>query len=268
MDYQKIYNSIMDRAKSRCLSEYNERHHIVPCFMYKEGARAGRYGYIEGNYDDPSNIVRLTPREHILAHKILVKIVPRKMVYSAVSALVYLCRLKGTSNCDTSIINTRKIEASIAQGRRALSTQYRGTVIVKNANTGEMIGRVSKTHPKYLSGEYVFYQKGTIKSEEYRKKRSRPGKTNANFNGVEDVVYIKSHLECALDLGFNPSKDVWIAYCVKNKKPLIKCAKSRFNGKGWLMLYEETEKSTGMKYDPYFTRRNPKIVKKVEHKWL
>ena len=57
--YKGWYDQIMDRAKDRVIDGYSERHHIVPRTL--------------GGSNDKSNIVRLTYREHFLAHWCLVK---------------------------------------------------------------------------------------------------------------------------------------------------------------------------------------------------
>jgi hypothetical protein len=62
MDYKKHYNILIERAKNRILNGYSEKHHIIPRCM--------------GGIDDPSNLVRLTPEEHFVAHQLLVKIYP------------------------------------------------------------------------------------------------------------------------------------------------------------------------------------------------
>ena len=63
MQYQKSYQSIIDRSISRPVCDgYTERHHIVPRCM--------------GGGDDPANISVLTGREHYIAHKLLKKIHP------------------------------------------------------------------------------------------------------------------------------------------------------------------------------------------------
>jgi len=62
MNYQKIYDSLIDKARHRCLESYTEKHHIVPRCM--------------GGSDDADNLVSLTPEEHYLAHQLLVKIYP------------------------------------------------------------------------------------------------------------------------------------------------------------------------------------------------
>lgn len=62
MNYQKIYDSIINRAKNRKLDEYCENHHIIPKSI--------------GGSDNKENIVRLKYREHFLVHKLLVEIYP------------------------------------------------------------------------------------------------------------------------------------------------------------------------------------------------
>jgi hypothetical protein len=76
MDYKKIYDCLITRAKSRNLVEYTEKHHILPRSL--------------GGSDNKNNIVKLTPEEHYLAHQLLVRITnndPRM-----VKAAVMMCR--------------------------------------------------------------------------------------------------------------------------------------------------------------------------------
>ena len=72
MNYQKIYQQLINRAKSRSLECYTETHHIIPRCL--------------GGTDDISNLVDLTPEEHYVAHQLLVKIHNgnEKMLYAAV----------------------------------------------------------------------------------------------------------------------------------------------------------------------------------------
>jgi len=57
--YRAWYDHLMARAFGRELDGYSERHHIIPRSL--------------GGNDDPPNIVRLTYREHFLAHWLLTK---------------------------------------------------------------------------------------------------------------------------------------------------------------------------------------------------
>jgi endogenous inhibitor of DNA gyrase (YacG/DUF329 family) len=63
MNYEKIYESIITRAKHRVLECYTEKHHILPRCM-------------DGG-DEIENIAILTPEEHYVAHQLLVKIHPK-----------------------------------------------------------------------------------------------------------------------------------------------------------------------------------------------
>jgi len=70
MNYKKIYDNIIDRAKSRELEGYTEKHHIIPRCM--------------GGSDDIENLAKLTPEEHYVCHQLLVKMYPdnNKLVYA------------------------------------------------------------------------------------------------------------------------------------------------------------------------------------------
>ena len=62
MNYTKIYNALIERARNRDIDGYSERHHIVPRCL--------------GGTEDKSNIVALTPEEHYVCHQLLVKMYP------------------------------------------------------------------------------------------------------------------------------------------------------------------------------------------------
>lgn len=62
MNYQKIYEQLIERAKNRILIGYKERHHIQPRCI--------------GGTDSKENLVDLTAREHFLAHWLLVEMYP------------------------------------------------------------------------------------------------------------------------------------------------------------------------------------------------
>jgi hypothetical protein len=62
MNYQRIYNNIVERGKIRIVEGYTESHHIIPKCI--------------GGTDDSSNLVNLTAEEHYVCHQLLVKIYP------------------------------------------------------------------------------------------------------------------------------------------------------------------------------------------------
>lgn len=64
MNYQRIYNQLIERSRTRIPPEgYIEHHHIVPRCM--------------NGSNDKENIAILTPEEHFIAHVLLVKMYPK-----------------------------------------------------------------------------------------------------------------------------------------------------------------------------------------------
>lgn len=62
MNHWRIYDALMVRAQGRVTECYTEKHHIVPRCM--------------GGRNAKDNIVRLTGKEHVMAHKLLVRMYP------------------------------------------------------------------------------------------------------------------------------------------------------------------------------------------------
>lgn len=73
MNYQKIYDDLIERARNRITEGYVERHHIIPRCM--------------GGDDSKTNIVKLYPEEHYLVHLILCKLNEgnSKLLYAAMN---------------------------------------------------------------------------------------------------------------------------------------------------------------------------------------
>jgi hypothetical protein len=73
MNYQKIYNNLINRATCRISEGYVEKHHIVPRCL--------------GGIDAKENIVNLYPEEHYLAHLLLCKLNKgnSKLLYAAMN---------------------------------------------------------------------------------------------------------------------------------------------------------------------------------------
>jgi hypothetical protein len=72
MNYNKIYSDLMNKRKEFPINELCHKHHIIPTCL--------------GGSNDKDNIVKLSYREHYIAHKLLVKIYTgkdkKKMVYA------------------------------------------------------------------------------------------------------------------------------------------------------------------------------------------
>jgi len=114
MNYQRIYDQIIDRAKKENRTKekggaYYERHHIIPKCMGGEGEIA--------QWRTHPNIVLLTAREHFLAHLLLVEIYPKeyKLKHAAWQMVFRHSKTQSRSyKVSTRVYERLKIEKSIA----------------------------------------------------------------------------------------------------------------------------------------------------------
>lgn len=113
MDYLKHYNSLISKGKNRNLSQgiYTENHHIVP--------------KSEGGSDELTNIVRLTAREHFLAHWLLYRMDPDNT--KRAHSFWRMCRGRGKvlpANWIT--VSSRVYEEARLAHSKAISKQLKG----------------------------------------------------------------------------------------------------------------------------------------------
>lgn len=78
MNYQRHYDNLIIRARSRVLDGYVERHHVLPVCL--------------GGSNKSENLVILTPEEHYTAHLLLAKI------YSKDARLLYAANMMVVNN--------------------------------------------------------------------------------------------------------------------------------------------------------------------------
>jgi hypothetical protein len=114
MNYTKIYNQLIERARNRKEERdgYYERHHIIPKCM--------------GGSDDKDNLVKLTAKEHFVAHKLLVEIYPDngKLIHS-------YWRMANNKNDDRReyIVGSREYERLKIKHAKEVSIRQRGTIM-------------------------------------------------------------------------------------------------------------------------------------------
>jgi len=65
MNYQRIYNQLIEKSQNRTLEGYKEKHHIIPKCL--------------GGNNNKENLVELTSREHFLCHMLLCEIYPKNI---------------------------------------------------------------------------------------------------------------------------------------------------------------------------------------------
>ena len=130
--YKKTYDALIEKGRQRGnkkseLDYYTESHHIIPKCM--------------GGTDEENNLVLLTYKEHVIAHRLLTKIYPEQQkLFAAVSFLLNI--KKEESNVKVSLKELNDI--------REKSIEY-----LRKINTGSgnpMYGKkISEEHKKILS---------------------------------------------------------------------------------------------------------------------
>lgn len=129
MNYFRQYNLIISRAKKRIIKTYTETHHIIPKCM------------CGSNCDD--NLVELTAREHLICHRLLVKMYPDNIsLHRAYNAMGTRCNF-----------SSKLFE----QSRKFISEYQTGTKF--SEETKQKMSKI---------------RKGVLKSEETKKKMSKP----------------------------------------------------------------------------------------------
>lgn len=124
MNYLDHYTKLVDRAKNRSLDVYAERHHIVPICI--------------GGTNDASNLVKLLPEEHYVAHQLLVKMYPNNSKLVNAAAMMCVVGINQPGRSKNKLFGWLRRRLSLTNsisGRGELSSQF-GTVWVYNIESG------------------------------------------------------------------------------------------------------------------------------------
>ncbi len=129
MDYKKAYDTMIARAKNRELLGYSETHHILPRSL--------------GGTDDKSNLVKLTGREHLVAHLLLVKMQPigskarRSMVFAVLLMTAY---------CTINSHTYEKLRKELAEAMKGEGNHFFGRK--HSQETKDKISAANRGRPK------------------------------------------------------------------------------------------------------------------------
>lgn len=148
MEHKRIYDQLIEKRRNDPLPDdvYGEVHHIIP--------------KSEGGTDDPDNLVRLSAREHYVAHLLLAKIYDDFNMWCAVWMM---------SNDKRRHITSRQYESARKNRSRLMSRHMKH--LAKE-------GRIDK---------WKFSQSGKSRSKSERKHLSRKMKGNKNGVGVHNI---------------------------------------------------------------------------------
>jgi hypothetical protein len=147
MDYDRIYDDMIARAIERVLTGYSETHHVIPRCV--------------GGEDTDENLVRLTAREHFVAHQLLVKM-QRYRTHPEYTKLIFAIRMM-TVGSDISGHKRSNREYDWCRRRvsEAMSLLHKGKP--KSPEHGRKIGDAQRGNTRAL---------GLKRSDETRQKMS------------------------------------------------------------------------------------------------
>ena len=180
MDYKRVHDSIINRAKSRTIDGYCESHHIVPRCI--------------GGTNLPDNLVDLSAREHFIVHLLLTKIHPNqpKLIYAAAMMSVGSSKHTRSSNrlYESLKIKRSKLMSELHTGKiiseetrqklREKNKHYNPTAEAKERQRQAQIGKRHSEKSKRKMSEAkkgkTSPTKGTRLSTETKQKISKANK--------------------------------------------------------------------------------------------
>jgi hypothetical protein len=133
MDYEKIYNQLIERARNRKPEKdgYYERHHIIPKCL--------------GGGNDKDNLVKLTYREHFIAHWLLHRANPTNKFLTAAFHIMAFGRFGwGSARMENNgwMPSSRQLE----EARIDYSLAQKGKIISKETRKKIGEGRLGIRH--------------------------------------------------------------------------------------------------------------------------
>lgn len=171
--------SICDKAKQRHTTEYTELHHVIPeSFFIIRTRRDGVPGWLDGNPNDQSNLVRLTAKEHYICHMLLVKMTTGQARRKAAYALHAMNTLANPSQA-----RVRANSGAYSMARRQYGLEKSKNMI---GEQNHMFGKrrtkesIEKQRLSRKSNNKSSWNRGLSMSKEHREKISSAAKGSNN----------------------------------------------------------------------------------------
>ena len=137
MNYQKIYDSIIEKAKVSKLICYKEEHHIVPLCLHGS--------------NNKENLVKLTAKEHFVCHRLLCKIYPNNNKLRFALWMMMTCCNKQQQRINVSprIYKQLKEEMIVAAKQRVITKELREKfrqATIKRIKSGTFAPKLARTN--------------------------------------------------------------------------------------------------------------------------
>jgi rRNA maturation endonuclease Nob1 len=190
MNYQKIYQNLIENRKQNILESYVETHHIIPKCL--------------GGTDRKENLVKLTAREHFVAHQLLIKIYPtsKKLIYAVqmmsnnkqYGSKKYAWLKELRSNIPTSKETRKKISESIMNHKVSLETRNKMSKSKQNM-TKETKKKMSESK---TGDKNYFYNKHHSDESKIKMRNPRSEEAKHNMHKPKSTEHIRKIAETKL----------------------------------------------------------------------
>lgn len=180
MNYLKMYIDLIDNAINRDLVGYSESHHILPRCL--------------GGDDDLDNLVKLTAKEHYIAHLLLHKVNPdNPKLLHAVNSFCTRSDVVSSKTYQTIRIKFSEYMKSNEANSNRLRTTCVGTIWMNN---GTVSIRIPKNKiAEYIDNGYVLGRTSFRRkrhSEEHRSKISKSMTGKTTKQSTKDKISAKT----------------------------------------------------------------------------
>lgn len=172
--YTRWYYNIVNHAKTRTITGYTEKHHIIPKSC--------------GGDNSKENLVILTAKEHFICHLLLTKMVDGNARHKMVYAFHGLkAKQPGQIRHSSNLINAKlyqKLKEELSIIKQASIPWNKGKTGLKSSwNKGKPMSEESKQKLREARAKQdMSYRRGISPSEEQRKKISQTLKGNIPWN--------------------------------------------------------------------------------------
>ena len=196
MDYEKIYNNLIDKAKSRKLcGVYTEKHHITPKCL--------------GGTNDKNNIVELTAKEHYHAHHLLY-LIYKGTVFSSKLAHAFWTMVRSSDNQERKYSHRDYERAKLAhidamKLLKGNKNHFYGKTHTDESKLRMRNAKLGKIFSEETKHKMSKMRKGVKKTEDHKSKIGRKGYVVIqNKDTLEIKKVFKSEIGTIYD------KELWV----------------------------------------------------------
>lgn len=165
MNYQKLYDKLMQTRKERELIREKgyEIHHIIPKCL--------------GGDNEEDNLVLLTPREHFIAHKFLVKIYP-----NSVSLNLALFMFANTRNCKINSKLYENLKDKHSKNMKKNNPMYSNEIVQKKMkNTPNFVKFFETEEGRKMTSERMKSDRHPMKNKKSVEKKLKTQRENNEY---------------------------------------------------------------------------------------